>query len=60
MTSAPASVTGAIEKGSSLETAQFVAAYRPLEIDGEVWRAISWTTAASIAAVVETESKGNF
>lgn len=52
-----ASVTGAMDKSNTLETAQFVAAYRPLEIDGEVWRAISWTTAASIAAVVEMVAK---
>ena len=52
-----ASVTGAVDKASELETAQFVAAYRPIEIGGEVWRAISWTTAASIAAVIELVAK---
>jgi len=31
----------------------YVRAYQPLEINGRVWRAISWTTAASAAAVVE-------
>jgi saccharopine dehydrogenase-like NADP-dependent oxidoreductase len=32
---------------------QYVRAYQPLEINGRTWRAISWTTAASVAAVVE-------
>ena len=27
--------------------------YFPIEIYGKVWRVISWTTAASLAAVVE-------
>lgn len=32
---------------------EFFQTYFPIEIHGRVWRAISWTTAASIAAVVE-------
>jgi saccharopine dehydrogenase-like NADP-dependent oxidoreductase len=32
---------------------QYVRAYQPLAINGRTWRAISWTTAASAAAVVE-------
>lgn len=32
---------------------EFYKAYTPIDIDGNHWRAISWTTAASIAAVVE-------
>jgi saccharopine dehydrogenase-like NADP-dependent oxidoreductase len=32
---------------------QYVRAYQPLRINGRLWRAISWTTAASAAAVVE-------
>ena len=32
---------------------EFFQTYFPIEIYGKVWRAISWTTAASLAAVVE-------
>lgn len=35
-----------------------VRAYRPLDIDGQTWRAISWTTAASAVAVVELVAAG--
>jgi saccharopine dehydrogenase-like NADP-dependent oxidoreductase len=37
---------------------QYVRAYQPLDINGRVWRAISWTTAASAAAVVELVADG--
>jgi saccharopine dehydrogenase-like NADP-dependent oxidoreductase len=37
---------------------QYVRAYQPLEINGRIWRAISWTTAASAAAVVELVAAG--
>lgn len=37
---------------------EFVRAYYPIEIAGTVWRAISWTTAASVCATVELVSKG--
>lgn len=37
---------------------EFVRAYRPREIDGNPWRAISWTTAASACAVIELVSDG--
>ncbi len=37
---------------------QYVRAYQPLEINGRLWRAISWTTAASAAAVVELVATG--
>ncbi|MGH3457066.1 saccharopine dehydrogenase C-terminal domain-containing protein [Aeromicrobium sp.] len=36
----------------------FVRAYLPLEIGGRLWRAISWTTAASAVAVVELVADG--
>ena len=32
---------------------EYYKAFYPLEIEGQEWRAISWTTAASIAAVIE-------
>ncbi len=37
---------------------QYVRAYQPLELGGRMWRAISWTTAASAAAVVELVRDG--
>ncbi len=37
---------------------QYVRAWQPLEINGRTWRAISWTTAASAAAVVELVADG--
>ena len=40
-------------KGNHLEREEFYRAYHPIQIDGQHWRAISWTTAASMAAVVE-------
>jgi len=40
-------------KGKKLFRDEFVKAYYPKTITGQEWRAISWTTAASICAVVE-------
>jgi len=37
---------------------EFVRSYYPLEINGRRWRAIAWTTASSVAAVVEMVSNG--
>jgi saccharopine dehydrogenase-like NADP-dependent oxidoreductase len=37
---------------------QYVRAYQPLRINGRLWRAISWTTAASATAVVELVADG--
>ncbi|WP_025762256.1 saccharopine dehydrogenase family protein [Dyadobacter tibetensis] len=45
-------------KDDRLEREEFYQAYHPIEIDGQHWRAISWTTAASIAAVVEMVAQG--
>ena len=45
-------------KGDHLEREEFYRAYHPIDIDGQHWRAISWTTAASIAAVVEMVAGG--
>jgi len=44
--------------GGQLYRKQYVRAYQPLEINGRLWRAISWTTAASAAAVVELVAEG--
>jgi saccharopine dehydrogenase-like NADP-dependent oxidoreductase len=45
-------------KGERLEREEFYQAYYPMSIGGQRWRAISWTTAASVAAVVELVAKG--
>ncbi|MCY7352741.1 MAG: saccharopine dehydrogenase NADP-binding domain-containing protein [Cytophagaceae bacterium] len=45
-------------KGERLEREEFYRAYHPRTIDGQAWRAISWTTAASIVAVVEMVADG--
>ena len=39
-----------------LRREEYVEAFYPIDIDGEKWRAISWTTAASVCAVVEMVS----
>lgn len=45
-------------KGEMLAREEFYRAYRPLTLGGGSWRAISWTTAASVAAVVEMVAAG--
>ena len=44
-------VEGIIE--GEMQRKEFFQTYFPIEIHGKIWRAISWTTAASLAAVVE-------
>jgi saccharopine dehydrogenase-like NADP-dependent oxidoreductase len=44
--------------GGQMYRKQYVRAYQPLEINGRLWRAISWTTAASAVAVVELVADG--
>lgn len=46
------------QKNGELLREEFVEAYYPLEIAGHSWRAISWTTAASICSVVEMVADG--
>ncbi|GAB5554850.1 MAG: saccharopine dehydrogenase NADP-binding domain-containing protein [Saprospiraceae bacterium] len=46
-------------QGEKLFRNEYFKAFHPIEIDGHHWRAISWTTAASIAAVVEMVSEGS-
>jgi saccharopine dehydrogenase-like NADP-dependent oxidoreductase len=41
-----------------LERQEFVRAYYPKTIGGSHWRAISWTTAASVCAVIELVNEG--
>lgn len=45
-------------KNGALSRAEFVRAYPEMDVCGQSWRAISWTTAASIAAVVEMVRDG--
>jgi saccharopine dehydrogenase-like NADP-dependent oxidoreductase len=45
-------------KHDALTREEFFEAYRPIRIYGKEWRAISWTTAASISAVVELVANG--
>jgi saccharopine dehydrogenase-like NADP-dependent oxidoreductase len=45
-------------KGQELAREEFYHAYHPILINGKEWRAISWTTAASVAAVVEMVANG--
>jgi saccharopine dehydrogenase-like NADP-dependent oxidoreductase len=40
-------------KGNVLAREEFYRSYYPILINGREWRAISWTTAASVASVVE-------
>ncbi len=45
-------------KNGQLAREEFVRAYPEMQVAGQEWRAISWTTAASIAAVVELVRDG--
>ena len=46
-------------QGENLAREEFYKAYHPHLLHGKVWRAISWTTAASIASVVEMVANGS-
>jgi saccharopine dehydrogenase-like NADP-dependent oxidoreductase len=46
------------EQNGKLMREEFVRSYYPLNIDGEEWRAIAWTTAGSVCAVVDLVSRG--
>jgi saccharopine dehydrogenase-like NADP-dependent oxidoreductase len=45
-------------KSGKLAREEYVRAFPPLTIENQQWRAISWTTAASISAVVELVRDG--
>lgn len=45
-------------KDGHLKREEFSHAYYPLVVEGQRWRAISWTTAASVASVVEMVADG--
>jgi saccharopine dehydrogenase-like NADP-dependent oxidoreductase len=44
-------------KKDKLAREEYYKAFTPIAIDGQQWRAISWTTAASLCAVIELVSK---
>lgn len=46
-------------KNEKIQRSEYYRAFHPIQIDGNSWRAISWTTAASIAAVVEMVDNGS-
>jgi len=46
-------------KGEQIFREEFYSAYHPIAIHGKEWRAISWTTAASLAAVIEMVANGS-
>ncbi len=41
-----------------LSRKEFVRSYYPIKIDGRAWRAIAWTTASSVCAVIELVATG--
>jgi saccharopine dehydrogenase-like NADP-dependent oxidoreductase len=45
-------------KNKTLSRREYYNAFYPIEIEGKQWRAISWTTAASLVAVVEMVAAG--
>lgn len=47
-------------KNGKIKREEYYRPFQPIVIDGEHWRAISWTTAASIAAVVEMVAQKTF
>jgi saccharopine dehydrogenase (NAD+, L-lysine-forming) len=46
-------------KNKELKRKEFVRSYYPKEIAGREWNSISWTTAASVCAIVEMVSTGD-
>ena len=46
-------------QGDKLFRNEYSKSFSPIEIEGKEWRAISWTTAASLAAVIEMVADGD-
>ena len=44
---------------NTLSRKEYYKAFYPIEIQGHKWRAISWTTAASLVSVIEMVNKGS-
>jgi saccharopine dehydrogenase-like NADP-dependent oxidoreductase len=45
-------------QNKTLSRKEYYKAFHPIEIEGKKWRAISWTTAASLVAVIELVAAG--
>ena len=45
-------------QGQQLNRREYVRSYFPIEIDGQRYRAIAWTTASSVCAVIELVNSG--
>ena len=45
-------------KKKKISRSEFFKAFYPIEIQGKKWRAISWTTAASLVAIIEMVANG--
>lgn len=46
------------QQAGKLLREEFVRSYYPIEIAGQMWKAISWTTSASVCAVLELVARG--
>jgi saccharopine dehydrogenase-like NADP-dependent oxidoreductase len=46
-------------KNKKISRSEYFKAFYPIEIQGHKWRAISWTTAASLVSVIEMVNKGS-
>ena len=42
-----------MKTNGKLAREEYFKSFNPIEIDGQQWRAISWTTAASLVSVIE-------
>jgi saccharopine dehydrogenase-like NADP-dependent oxidoreductase len=45
-------------KKKKVSRSEYFNAFYPIEIQGKKWRAISWTTAASLVSVIEMVANG--
>jgi len=45
-------------KKDKISRSEYFKAFYPIDIDGQTWRAISWTTAASLVSVIEMIHEG--
>ena len=46
-------------KKEKISRSEYFKAFYPIEIQGHKWRAISWTTAASLVSVIEMVNNGS-
>ena len=50
---------GSSGKKEKISRSEYFKAFYPIEIQGHKWRAISWTTAASLVSVIEMVNNGS-